>query len=205
MYHQDKAEMNGHIFWGCPKAQEAWAASKLHLLPLDVHIDYFQDLLWLEMMTSAAREEKCSQLVMIAQALWSNRNEIYYGGEGKIGPTVALWVASYLQEYWSAMDSHNVAASNRILHLAETQLHSTWMLPSLGSFKINVDGALYPTKKLAGIGVVIRDLQGRLMAALCRKIKAHWECLKLKLKPMKLVCCWQDIWGCEMGCWKETP
>ena len=57
MYHQDKAEMNGHIFW---------AASKLHLLPLDVHIDYFQDLLWLEMMTSAAREEKCSQLVMIA-------------------------------------------------------------------------------------------------------------------------------------------
>ena len=66
MYYQDKAEMNGHIFWGCLKAQEAWAASKLHLLPLDVHIDYFQDLLWLEMMTNAAGEEKCSQLVMIA-------------------------------------------------------------------------------------------------------------------------------------------
>ena len=40
MYYQDKAEMNGQIFWGCPKAQEAWVASKLHLLPLDVHIDY---------------------------------------------------------------------------------------------------------------------------------------------------------------------
>ena len=40
MYYQDKAEMNGQIFLGCPKAQEAWVASKLHLLPLDVHIDY---------------------------------------------------------------------------------------------------------------------------------------------------------------------
>ena len=80
------------------------------------------------------------------------------------------------------MDSHDAAASNRILHLAETQLHSTWMLPSLGSFKINVDGALYPTKKLAGIGVVIRDLQGRLMAALCRKIKALLGVLEVEAK-----------------------
>ena len=27
--------MNGHIFWDCSRAQEAWAASKIHLLPLD--------------------------------------------------------------------------------------------------------------------------------------------------------------------------
>ena len=50
------------------------------------------------MITNAAGE-KCSQLVMIAWALRSNRNEIYYGGEGKTGPAVALWAASYLQEY----------------------------------------------------------------------------------------------------------
>ena len=133
------------------------------------------------MITNAAGE-KCSQLVMIAWALRSNRNEIYYGGEGKTGPAVALWVASYLHEYWSTMDSHDVAASNRILHLAETQLHLTWMPPSSGSFKINVDGALYPTKKLASIGVVIRDLHGRLMVALCRKIKAPLGVLEVETK-----------------------
>ena len=120
---QDKAEMNGHIFWCCPKAQEAWAASKLHLLPLDVHIDSFQDLLWFEMITNADGKEKCSQLFMIAWALWSNRNEIYFGGEGKTGPTVALWVASYLQEYLSAMESQDAAAPNRFLQLVETHLH----------------------------------------------------------------------------------
>ena len=72
----EKAEANGHIFWGCPKAQETWAASKLQLLPLEVHFDSFQELLWLVMMINAAVEEKCSQLVMIAWALWNNNNEI---------------------------------------------------------------------------------------------------------------------------------
>ena len=95
----EKAEMNGHIFWRCSKAQETWAASKLQLLPLEVHFDSFQDLLWLVMMINTAGEEKCSQLVMIAWALWNNKNEIYHGGEGKSGLALALWATSYLQEY----------------------------------------------------------------------------------------------------------
>ena len=48
-----------------------------------------------------------------------------------------------------------------VLHLAERQeraLHSAWVPPPSGSCKINIDGAPFPTKRLAGIGVVIRDL-----------------------------------------------
>ena len=63
---QGEAEMNGHIFWDCSRAQEAWAASKIHLLPLDTNINSLQDLLRIEMMTKVAGDEKCSQVVMIA-------------------------------------------------------------------------------------------------------------------------------------------
>ena len=62
-------ETTGHVFWGCTKAQETWAATKLQLLPADVHIDSFQDLLWFVMMTNAVGVEKCSQLVITAWAL----------------------------------------------------------------------------------------------------------------------------------------
>ena len=41
-------------------------------------------------MTNAVGEEKCSQLVTTTWELWSNRNEIHYGGEGKTGPALAL-------------------------------------------------------------------------------------------------------------------
>ena len=96
---QGEAETNGHIFWGCPRSQEAWAASKIHLLPLDTNINSLQDLLWIEMMTKVAGDEKCSQVVMIAWALWCNRNEVYHGGEAKNGMEIARWAAGYLQEY----------------------------------------------------------------------------------------------------------
>ena len=59
---------------------------------------------------------------------------------------------------------------------------STWVPPSLGLCKINVDGSLSRTKKLARIGVVIRDHRGRILAALCRKIRAQLGVLEVEAK-----------------------
>ncbi|KAK9987548.1 hypothetical protein SO802_027787 [Lithocarpus litseifolius] len=67
-------------------------------------------------------------------------------------------------------------------HLLEVLQNSVWVPPPSGLCKINVDGALFPTKKLAGIGVVIRDQQGRLLAALCRKIRAQMGALEVEAK-----------------------
>ena len=59
---------------------------------------------------------------------------------------------------------------------------SAWVPPSLGLCKINVDGALSHTKKLAGIWIVIRDHRGRILAALCRKIRAQLGVLEVEAK-----------------------
>ena len=50
----ESVETNGHIFWGCSLAQEAWSASKLNMLPPNANIDTFQDFLWLELMINDA-------------------------------------------------------------------------------------------------------------------------------------------------------
>lgn len=60
---------------------------------------------------------------------------------------------------------------------------SSWIPPSLGLCKINVDGALSCTKKLARIGVVIRDHRGQILAALCRKIRAQLGVLEVCWGP----------------------
>ena len=115
------------------------------------------------MMTNAAGDEKCSQLVMIAWALWCNRNEICHGGEAKTGPDLARWAVGYLWEYWFAIEKHETIGSDMVLHSVDRQddaLHLAWVPPPSSLCKINVDGALFPTKKLAGIGVVIRDQRG---------------------------------------------
>ena len=181
----ENAEMNGHIFWVCPTAQEAWSASKLNLLPPNANIDSFQDLLWLELMTNDAGDIKCSKLVMVAWKLWCNRNKIYHQGEAKTGLEVARSTANYLQEFWLAIETHEASAFDLVQPLNDRQenlQNSDWVPPHSGQCKINVDGALFPTKKLAGIGVVIRDQQGRLLAALCRKIRAQMRALEVEAK-----------------------
>ncbi|KAL4652286.1 hypothetical protein ACB092_01G221700 [Castanea dentata] len=123
-------------------------------------------------MTNATGKEKCSQLVTTAWALWSNRNEILYGGEGKTGSSMACWTANYLQEYCTYL-----------MHKSQQEpLLSVWFPPSAGLFKINVNGALFSSKKQAGIGVVIRDVEGKLKAALCKKIKAPLGLLEVEAK-----------------------
>ena len=64
----------------------------------------------------------------------------------------------------------------------DVQHSVAWIPPPSGLCKINVDGALFPTKKLVGIGVVIRDQQDRLLAALCRKIGAQLGVLEVEAK-----------------------
>lgn len=45
-----------------------------------------------------------------------------------------------------------------------------WAPPWGGQFKIKVDGAVFTNQKAGGVGVVIKDSEGRLEAALSKKI-----------------------------------
>ena len=73
------------------------------------------------MMTNDAGDIKCSQLVMIACKLWCNRNGIYHRGEAKNGLEVARLVASYLQEFWPAIEKHDSTASDLVQPFGDRQ------------------------------------------------------------------------------------
>ena len=97
---------------------------------------------------------------MVAWKLWCNRNEIYHQGEAKTGLEVARLAANYLQEFWLAIETHEASASDLVQPLNDRQenlQNFDWVPPHSGQCKINVNGALFPTKKLVGIGVVVRD------------------------------------------------
>ena len=49
--------------------------------------------------------------------------------------------------------------------------HIKWNPPPSTSLKINFDGAIFRKTDEAGLGVVVRDHQGRVMASMSQKIK----------------------------------
>ena len=46
-----------------------------------------------------------------------------------------------------------------------------WKPPNYGLYKINFDGALFDDQASAGLGVVIRDWEGQIIAALSQKVR----------------------------------
>jgi len=88
------------------------------------------------------------------------------------------WASNYLMEY-------RTAVAQNILAPSLPRLDATWRPPKGGHFKINVDGVVFSKQKAVGIGVVIRDDEGRLEAALSKKIPVRMGALEVEAKAFE--------------------
>ena len=168
----------GHVLWWCPKAREAWECSKLVLPKVDGAVLSFQDIMWKLLMDEVIGENHVVQTAIVAWALWHNRNEIRCGGVRKSRQVLFKWASNYLMEY-------RTAVAQNILAPSLPRLDATWCPPRGGHFKINVDGAVFSKKKAVGIGVVIRDDEGRLEATLSKKIPVRMGALEVEAKAFE--------------------
>ncbi|KAL5832881.1 hypothetical protein ACOSQ3_016555 [Xanthoceras sorbifolium] len=96
-------------------------------------------------------------LCVIWWRFWFGRNQILHASKALDSSEVVGWAHSFLSSYHSAC-SKPVSSS--------PQLCLKWEAPSPSWFKINSDAALDVPNKKIGIGVVIRDWEGRVRAAL---------------------------------------
>ena len=100
---------------------------------------------------------------MVAWAIWQNRNEHRVGGKIKNGSAVVHGAMDYLLEYQACcmkVEEH------------KPRLVENWTPPPPRHYKINVDGAVFEAQKAAGIGILIRDAEGKVIGACSKKIKA---------------------------------
>lgn len=60
-----------------------------------------------------------------------------------------------------------------------------WVPPPLSRYKVNVDGAVFSAQKAIGVGVLIHDSHGQVVAAMRKKINAPLGALKAKAKAFE--------------------
>ena len=58
---------------------------------------------------------------------------------------------------------------------------------------MNADGAVFSKQKWAGIGVIARDDQGRVVAAMSKRLKVRWVLLRLRQRHSKPLLVLQKI------------
>ena len=60
-----------------------------------------------------------------------------------------------------------------------------WIPPPPQHYKINVDGAVFGAQKAAGIGILVRDAEGRVIGACSKKIKAPLGAVEVEAKALE--------------------
>ncbi|XP_075658738.1 uncharacterized protein LOC142628548 [Castanea sativa] len=90
-------------------------------------------------------------------------------------------------------------AATRLLHeytLAQEVPHqlqnsqpaqNRWVPPPNGWYKVNVDGAVFSKHKWSGIGVIARDDQGHVVAAMSKKLEIPLRPLEIEAKAMEAI------------------
>ena len=121
-------------------------------------------------------EEDVSLLVMTAWGIWTNQNEVNHGKSRKPAPVLARWTKELLEEYTLA---------NHSTRPYKDSVDERWQPPKPPWYKANMDGAVFSQQKEAGIGVVIRDHHGAVVAALSKKLKAPLGAIEVEAKAME--------------------
>ena len=64
-----------------------------------------------------------------------------------------------------------------------------WHPPNASWYKINFDGAFFVKENCAGVGVVIRNEQGLVMASLSQKIPLPFIVIEVEALAASEICC----------------
>ena len=103
----------------------------------------------------------------IAWSIWHNRNKIIHDEHGL--PPNQIWDLAK-----SIVGEFNVASSWDF-SIRQPPLLG-WAAPPLGFAKVNMDGACsIDGSGISGVGVIIRDELGSVIAALCKALPSHFS------------------------------
>ncbi|XP_024046508.1 uncharacterized protein LOC112100876 [Citrus clementina] len=152
-----KAESIVHAILECKPARQMWKLTPYYA-KMNVLIN--QDLLsMMKEIEKRRSKEELRRIIALCWAAWYSRNgSIFENAEQDPHITVAKADATVEAYARVKMGKILAAASNT------PKKSSSWLRPPQGLFKANVDAAINEEKKEAGLGVVIRDSKGEVIA-----------------------------------------
>ena len=100
------------------------------------------------------------------------------GGVGKPGRVILKTTLRLVEEYRAA----NVTRQRDTPGVGPLTI---WKPPDLEWYKVNVDSAVFKHRKKAGIGVVIRDETGEVIAALSKIVNAPLGAVEIEALAME--------------------
>ena len=96
---------------------------------------------------------------MVTWSLWNQRNQVQLHKPCCPSDLIEAQAKEKLEEFMATIPDKPVTLPRQRMY---------WKPPDARSFKINFDGAIFKQENKSGIGVVIRDHTGAVMASLAQ-------------------------------------
>ncbi|XP_062028342.1 uncharacterized protein LOC133744218 [Rosa rugosa] len=156
-------ETSMHLFFKCGALSGFWMCGPLKLVTMEQSGSCMRD--WIFDQIEGMAEEQVNYFFMALWTVWTERNNLVWN-DGACRPLWMIqWCSRQLEEYQRV----NCKAGKQ----GKRPL-TKWQNPPSGRLKININGAFRVNDGCGGIGVVVRDHEGRGIAAMARPfLHAH--------------------------------
>ena len=115
---------------------------------------------WLLEKLSTESSEVLTKIATVLWGVWFARNKKIFE-ERTMTPVVVMeWSRKQVQEWKEANKKHH-ATSRHISFVSQQE--SKWTPPNLGSFKVNVDGAIKEGQDSFAVGMALRNSHGQFL------------------------------------------
>lgn len=155
-----EAETVGHCFHNCHFAMKVWMSSSLNLAIKPSPVS--NCLEWVCQLLATIGPEPMQLFIAICWCLWNNRNSILFDNKSRTVEEVVSFAVKYVAEYDQAQERGHLPA-------AQVRMRR-WVVPREGIFKLNFDGSVRKAQASAGVGVIIRDCHGEVIASMVERI-----------------------------------
>lgn len=150
-----------HALWDCEAVKRVWCKEFSWINPLEAAHGTFLDLVDRLM----SRPSVTELFATMAWFIWTHRNKVRLREKTISLGSIDEAASSFLQQFKSYREEPRQAKQLR---------RRKWQPPKPGVYKLNFDGTMFNESNEAGIGIVVRDSSGLVLAAMAEKIwKPH--------------------------------
>ncbi|KAG6696929.1 hypothetical protein I3842_09G174000 [Carya illinoinensis] len=143
----------------CRAAKDIWSQGSRQIQKMSTLCSSFKEV-W-EHLSKNLQESSLKEVAVIARLIWARRNDFIFG-KGFMDPNQIVNKARRELELFQHVQRQHEGGLQR----TKDQITAKWHRPPIGWYKMNWDAAISEAKGQVGIGGIIRNSDGQVMATI---------------------------------------
>jgi hypothetical protein len=158
-----EVETTMHALWECPSAKDVWAECPPRFQKCSYVAADFMSMM--EYLLERCTAEEVQLGVIVARQIWHRRNQVVFGGKFTSPKEILTTAQSQMESVCVA--EQQIRKQRRPVRRPEA---IDWQKPPMGVCKVNWDAAVDNHGRRIGIGAIVRDHNGVVLAMLSETV-----------------------------------